>query len=537
MDPSAFISYSHKDQKWLNKLEVMLRPLVRGGLQVWSDQKIRPGDNWRQSIEAELAKASVAVLLVSPAFLASEFIHDHELPPLLAAARQKGLRILWIPVSQCLYERTPIVDYQAAHPPGKPLDSLKRSSEINTALKQIALAIEAALGQWSGEADHGLASQAMTSHLAALTPEERQRPLAALKESFSHLSMPQISAGLAQAIARCYPGQSRASRYPDYPAATAASGWEVLEAYFTDKGIDSNLQKAWRLALEELEAAADQPDSLNAKTMALVIGWGGDQSPQARQCSYSTFGFDRDGMVYTPLLGLSGIIELDENDQHGVAKAIGALVDQVLMACKDELTQPCVEIFVPWWLIAGAWSGQMTVRDDFDEEVALVHHGPYVIRSFDRIRMNNRLRDLELKIKRLSAGEGCWLPSDKADHPDRLKLVHAIDSLVAVQRPAPPAGGAAEKWLKALLQSRVPLALWPLTEGALQADEFNTCLCSLGLIVDGDPSAVRPVGPDLAAVPRRRYTAQAENQQLSHVHMLLDTPHQPLVVAPAQSPN
>jgi hypothetical protein len=271
--------------------------------------------------------------------------------------------------------------------------------------------------------------------------------------------------------------------------------------------------------------------------MALVIGWDGDQSPQARQCSYSTFGFDRDGMVYKPLLGLSGIIKLDENDQHGVAKAIGALVDQVLLACKHELTQPCVEIFVPWWLIAGAWSGQMTVRDDFDEEVALVHHGPYVIRSFDRIRMNNRLRDLELKIKKLSAGEGCWLPPDKADHPDRLKLVHAIDSMVAVQRQAPPAGGAAEKWLKALLQSRVPLALWPLQEGALQADEFNTCLCSLGLIVDGDPSAVRPIGPDLAAVPRRRYTAQAENQQLMHVHMLLDTPHQPLVVAPAQSPN
>jgi hypothetical protein len=145
MQPSAFISYSHKDEKWLKSLNEMLVPLVRGGLNIWSDQRIRPGDDWRQAIEDELAKATVAILLVSPAFLASEFIRNNELPPLLAAARQNGLRVLWIPVSTCLHEKTPIATYEPVHPPHKPLDSLSSTADINSALKAIALKIQIAI--------------------------------------------------------------------------------------------------------------------------------------------------------------------------------------------------------------------------------------------------------------------------------------------------------------------------------------------------------------------------------------------------------
>jgi uncharacterized protein YegL len=125
----VFISYSHADRKWLRELQTHLMPYLRSTMMtVWDDSQITAGEVWGESIEKALASAKVAVLLVSPAFLASRFIAESELPPLLEAARSEGVTILWVPVRFSSFDRTPIAAYQATHSPEKPLASLSAAA-------------------------------------------------------------------------------------------------------------------------------------------------------------------------------------------------------------------------------------------------------------------------------------------------------------------------------------------------------------------------------------------------------------------------
>ena len=75
-----FISYSHRDKAWLDVVKAPLEPYVElRGLQVWDDTRIEAGELWRDAIDRALASTRVALLLVSPGFLASPFIRSEEL--------------------------------------------------------------------------------------------------------------------------------------------------------------------------------------------------------------------------------------------------------------------------------------------------------------------------------------------------------------------------------------------------------------------------------------------------------------------------
>src|SRR5256885_9955929 len=80
--PTVFVSYSHKDESWKNKLLPQLHALERAGIdmRVWHDRKIDGGDQWYPEIQEAMANAAVGVLLISPDFLASGFINKEEVP-------------------------------------------------------------------------------------------------------------------------------------------------------------------------------------------------------------------------------------------------------------------------------------------------------------------------------------------------------------------------------------------------------------------------------------------------------------------------
>jgi hypothetical protein len=127
MRDQVFISYSHRDKKLMNELLTHLKPYVRSGITVWSDQQIASGSKWFDEIKAALAKTSVAVLLVSPDFLASDFIHEHELGPFLKEAKAGGVRILWVPIYASSYEETDLKDLQAVSPPNEPIGAKSKA--------------------------------------------------------------------------------------------------------------------------------------------------------------------------------------------------------------------------------------------------------------------------------------------------------------------------------------------------------------------------------------------------------------------------
>jgi internalin A len=144
----VFVSYSHQDRKFLEKLQVHLSPYVRAGaVSVWDDTKLRGGDLWHDEIVRALAMAKVAVLLVSPYFLQSEFIASSELPPLLASAKEDGLKILWVPLSASSFDETEIARFQAAAAidPSRPFDTMSEG-EQNQAWVAVCKEIKAATG-------------------------------------------------------------------------------------------------------------------------------------------------------------------------------------------------------------------------------------------------------------------------------------------------------------------------------------------------------------------------------------------------------
>lgn len=118
-----FVSYAHSDTGCMERLLVHLKPLQRRSeIDCWSDKRIRPGDKWRQEIADNIGKAAVAVLLVSADFLASEFIVNHEIPPLLIKAEASGTRIIPVIVKPCGFVRDEALQsFQCINDPKQPL--------------------------------------------------------------------------------------------------------------------------------------------------------------------------------------------------------------------------------------------------------------------------------------------------------------------------------------------------------------------------------------------------------------------------------
>ncbi len=167
--PKVFICYAREDNdpakspvRWLDRVRQFLSPFEQNDeIEVFHDDDIPVGKEWDELIMRQVAECSVAVLLCSPAFLASKYIRNREMPVLLR--RWKAGEILLVPLllSECLLD-----DVTYRYPDAKSGPGRIRISEIQLAGRNLEALAD--LGRGKQDQILKLAAQEVIRHAWSL---------------------------------------------------------------------------------------------------------------------------------------------------------------------------------------------------------------------------------------------------------------------------------------------------------------------------------------------------------------------------------
>jgi formylglycine-generating enzyme required for sulfatase activity len=120
---SVFFSYSREDKPLRDELEKHLSGLKRlGVISSWHDRQIAAGAEWEQEIKNHINTDDIILLLVSPAFVYSNYCYEEELPEAIArhdAGEACVVPILLRPIEG--WEDLPFAKLQVYPSGGKPV--------------------------------------------------------------------------------------------------------------------------------------------------------------------------------------------------------------------------------------------------------------------------------------------------------------------------------------------------------------------------------------------------------------------------------
>ena len=109
----VFLSYSHQDEAMKDQLNVFFAPLRRSGkIAVWHDRQILPGEEWDPAIKQELAEADLILLLVSPHFLASDYIWQNEISKAMERHERREAVVIPVILRPCDWQDMPFAKVQ-----------------------------------------------------------------------------------------------------------------------------------------------------------------------------------------------------------------------------------------------------------------------------------------------------------------------------------------------------------------------------------------------------------------------------------------
>lgn len=145
---TLFFSYSHTDEDLRDRLETHLAMLKRQGvIEAWHDRRIVAGDKLGGSIDRELNRADVILLLVSPDFLASDYCYDVEVKRAMERHEAGEARVIPVILRACDWHSAPFGKLLAVPTDGKPIRSW---ADLDEAFLDVVRRIRAALPKAAG---------------------------------------------------------------------------------------------------------------------------------------------------------------------------------------------------------------------------------------------------------------------------------------------------------------------------------------------------------------------------------------------------
>lgn len=117
-----FFSYSHADERLRDELATQLSMLKRQKLiTMWYDRDISGGTEWKDKIDTHLETAEIILLLVSPAFMASDYCYDKEMMRAMERHENKEARVIPIILRPVDWKGAPFSKLQALPRDAKPV--------------------------------------------------------------------------------------------------------------------------------------------------------------------------------------------------------------------------------------------------------------------------------------------------------------------------------------------------------------------------------------------------------------------------------
>ncbi len=193
MTTKAFVSYSHRDERFLERLKTHLVMLERDGLiETWTDREIHAGDKIDATIMEAADSSLIFLPIVSPDFLNSDYCYEREMQYALDRASRGEMLIVPIIAEPCEWKASPLNEFKVLPKDGK---AISEWANANNAFLDIATELRRLLTKSTASSPRNVTSE---------SPGRRPPPQVRVRRDFSSIDRGKFRDAAYQEIRRYF---------------------------------------------------------------------------------------------------------------------------------------------------------------------------------------------------------------------------------------------------------------------------------------------------------------------------------------------